>query len=505
MTATPTTSHAQEHIPLITKLVYGSGDWSMASFNTIRQIFFAIFLTDVVGLSPQLASFAALIGIVWDAINDPIIGTLSDRVRTRWGRRRPFLLFFAIPFGAAFVMLWWAPPWHSQIALMIHVTLAYMISDTLQTLVVVPFLSLTPDLTEDYDERTSLTTYRMLFNLIASLAAAAGAPEIVASSSTPQHGYLIMSLIFGGLGAIPFLAIFFIARERKDHINLPTPSIKQSLKAAWENRPFRIATTINLLNWVTFDLVALMIPFYIRYWIDEGAQNHQIKIPLLGSLTTKSLTFFILLTTAIAALPLWSHLAHRWSKRRAYIVGMSFWAVVQLLIITILPGQRAAILIMALFAGISVSTAHVLPNALFPDVLEWDELRTGQRRDGMYYGILNLVRKLTGAIAIFLALQVLGLFGYQTPTAGATVFQQAPQTLMAIRILTGPVGSLFLLGAIIAATFYPVSRERHTRIRSLLARRRVRDAQRRADAASLLVSIDPTTNPSLHNSAKIDK
>ena len=140
---------------------------------TIRQIFFAIFLTDIVGLSPQLASFAALVGIIWDAVNDPIIGTLSDRVRTRWGRRRPFLLFFAIPFGAAFVILWWAPPWHSQIALMIHMTLAYMISDTLQTLVVVPFLSLTPDLTEDYDERTSLTTYRMLFNLIASLAAAA--------------------------------------------------------------------------------------------------------------------------------------------------------------------------------------------------------------------------------------------------------------------------------------------------------------------------------------------
>src|SRR5215203_4419768 len=87
------------HLPRRVKWLYGAGDWSLASFNTLRQIFYAIFLTDVVGLDARLASFAALIGILWDAINDPIIGTISDRLRTRWGRRRPFLLFFSIPFG----------------------------------------------------------------------------------------------------------------------------------------------------------------------------------------------------------------------------------------------------------------------------------------------------------------------------------------------------------------------------------------------------------------------
>ena len=93
-----------------TKLAYGTGDWGTASYGTLRQIFYAIFLTDVVGLEPRLASFAALIGIIWDAINDPIVGVLTDRMRSRWGRRRPFLLFFAIPFGLSFMLLWWAPP-----------------------------------------------------------------------------------------------------------------------------------------------------------------------------------------------------------------------------------------------------------------------------------------------------------------------------------------------------------------------------------------------------------
>ena len=77
--------------PFLVKLVYGTGDWSISSFNTLRQIFYAIFLTDVVGLEPRLASVAALLGVIWDAINDPLVGILSDRVQTRWGRRRPFL------------------------------------------------------------------------------------------------------------------------------------------------------------------------------------------------------------------------------------------------------------------------------------------------------------------------------------------------------------------------------------------------------------------------------
>lgn len=465
---------ATHTLPFITKLIYGSGDWSMSSFNTIRQIFYAIFLTDTVGLRPQLASLAALTGIIWDAINDPLVGSISDNTQTKWGRRRPFLLLFSIPFGAAFILLWWAPPWNSQLILFIHITLAYMLADTLQTLVVVPFLSLTPELSQDYDERTSLTTFRMLFNLLASLAVAAGAPEIVASFANRQTGYLAMGAIFGSLSIFPYILIFLTTRERFSLAADNRFSPLESFTSTWRNRPFRIATLINLLNWVTFDLVALMLPFFIRYWIDQGNLQHQIYIAPIGNLTTESLVFLILLTTAILALPLWSFLAQRWNKRNAYITGMLFWAIVQFLILTITPGQLSYILILAIFAGISVSTAHVLPNALFPDILEWDEILTGQRRDGLYYGILNLTRKLASAFTIFAALQVLGLFGYQTPPASASSFTQSPQTLLAIRYLTGPIGGFLLIGAIVTAFFYPVSRETHARMRYLLAKRRDR-------------------------------
>ncbi|HTP11722.1 MAG TPA: MFS transporter [Anaerolineae bacterium] len=483
------TTNAQP-LRLWTKLIYGSGEWSIASFGTLRQIFYAIFLVDVVGLEPRLASFAALVGVIWDAVNDPIVGVFTDRMKSRWGRRRPFLLFFTIPFALGFLALWYAPPFESQLALMLYCMLAYMLSDTLQTLVVVPYYSLMPEVAPGYDQRTSVTGYRMVFNLLASLATAVIGPMIVKSTLsagfTQQQGYLITAALFGGLAMIPFFLIFATVRERfanqaeKDR-EVP---FRQSARTAWQNVPFRFATALYMLNWITFDLVALMLPFFLTYWIAQG--NLTAKVNLFGeSFTLESAVLGLLLITAVIAVPFWTWLARKLDKRRAYIIGMSFWVFVQLLILTVQPQQVELILALAVLAGLSVSTAHVLPDAIFPDVIEWDELRTGRRQEGVYYGIKNFVRKLTGAFAIFFALQVLGWFGYQAPPDGVTQFAQSAATQQAIRYLTGPIGALMLIGAIAVAYFYPLTRERHERILRLLEKRRAREAALTAESSAI--------------------
>jgi glycoside/pentoside/hexuronide:cation symporter, GPH family len=460
-------------LSLWVKLVYGTGDWSAASYGTLRQIFYAFFLTRVVGLDARLASIAALVGIIWDAVNDPLVGILTDRMRSRWGRRRPFLLFFAIPFGASFMLLWWAPPWHNQIALAATVTIAFMISDTFATLCGVPFASLLPELSPDYDERTTLTSFRIFFNLLASLVTAVAAPSIIHAfqdaGMTQQQGYLIVAGIFGGLAAIPFLLIFAFVRERYGAIDRPqeTTTFSQTVRTAWANVPFRFASLIYMLNWITFDLVALMMPFYLIEWIARG--DSLASVNFLGStVDLQSAVFALLLITATAVLPFWLWLSHRLGKHIAYIIGMVFWAGVQVAIFLVQPGQITLVFSMAFLAGLSVSAAHVLPDAMFPDVIEWDELRTGRRQEGIYYGVKEFIRKLTGALAIFLALQVLGWFGYQKPPEGVTNFLQLPVTLTAIRVLIGPVGAVMLFSAVITTWFYPLTRERHARIRHLL-------------------------------------
>ncbi|NSW53127.1 MAG: MFS transporter [Anaerolineae bacterium] len=468
------------------KLVYGSGDIGRASFNTLRMIFYAIFLTDVVGLDPRLASFASLVSIIWDAINDPIVGALSDNVRTKWGRRRPFLLIFAVPFALAFLMLWWAPPWQSQVLLMLTVTLAYMISDTVQTLISVPYLSLTPEIADDYDERTSLTTFRMMWNLIASLVTAALSPAIVdgvvAGGATLQQAYLIVAAIFGGISIVPFMLIFAVVRERPQpavHPHDEHLSFKSTLKEFVQNTPFQYATGIYVANWIAFDIVSLMLPYFLLYWVGSG--NLLATVSLLGAnIGLETIALGTMFGVAILTLPLWNWVSKKMSKPQAYLIGLALWLTIEALVLTVGQGQYTYMLVLCLFVGIFTSNAHIIPEAMFPDVIDWAELKTNQRREGTYYGAINFIRKLSSAVASFLALQVLGWSGYQSPSMGTTVFIQSDRALNAIRFLTGPMIIVFLLIAGFFTLRYPLTRDRQHRIRRSLERRQRREERRRS-------------------------
>jgi len=260
-------------------------------------------------------------------------------------------------------------------------------------------------------------------------------------------------------------------------------------RAAWRNVPFRFAMALYMLNWVTFDLIALVLPYYLIYWVARG--DVLASAVFLGEpVALGSLVLGLMLVVAVASLPLWIGVARRYSKRGAYIVGMAFWALVQCAIAAIQPGRIGLCLLLAVLAGLGVSTAHVLPDAIFADVIEWDELYTRRRNEGLYYGAKNLMRKLTGAIAVFVALQVLGWFGYRAPAADAVRATQSPATLGAIRFLMGPAGALLLIGAIAVAWFNPLTRERYARVRRLLQRRHNRES-----AAMRAIAVDSASRP----------
>jgi Na+/melibiose symporter-like transporter len=153
------------------KWAYGSGDLSFSLITTIIGAYFAIFLTDVVGMPAGVAALAIFIGGTWDYLNDPLVGHISDRARTRWGRRRPFLLFGAIPLVLIFSLMWWRPPIEGAFALGAYFTVIYLLYEIAATFVYMPYFALTPELTSDYDERTSLVTIRAFFSIFGSLVA----------------------------------------------------------------------------------------------------------------------------------------------------------------------------------------------------------------------------------------------------------------------------------------------------------------------------------------------
>jgi len=438
-----------------TKLLYGFGDIGFSLTSTILGAFFAIFLTDVVGLAPGVAAIAIFVGRSWDYINDPLIGHLTDRTRTRWGRRRPFLLFGALPFGLAFCLLWLRPPFESQIALAVYYALAYLLFDMAATFVYMPYYALTPELTSDYDERTSLTSFRMFFSIVGSLVAFT-IPILIVGGFNPQNlqRVALMGAVFGGASALPLLSVFFGTREREEFMQQEQPSLRESFKAAVRNKPFIFGAVIFLLTWVSIDILQASLLYFVKYILGREAQSDLI----MG----------VIFVTAIFSLPIWNYAAHHWDKRTAYICGIAFWAVVQVVLITTGAATPTALVIfLCVLAGIGVGAAHVLPWSILPDAIEWDEWQTGTRHEGMFYSLITLMQKIASSLAVPLILLLLEVSGYIPNSAS-----QPPQALWGIRLAVGPIPAILLCGGLLFAALYPLKRqEYHTLVKDLEARR----------------------------------
>jgi len=444
-----------EHLSRWTKLAYGIGDTGFSLTTTIVAAYFAIFLTDVVGVSPGIAAIAIFIGRTWDYFNDPFIGHISDRTRTRWGRRRPFLLWGALPFAIAFMLLWWRPPINSTTVLVIYYAIAYVLFDSAATFTYMPFYALTPELTSDYDERTSLTTYRMFFSIAGSLVAFT-IPLMIVNGFSPQNAnrVLTMGIIFGIASALPLFITFFGTKERQEFMQQEQPRIKDSLKAALKNRPFIFSAGIYLVTWMCMDILQTTLLYFIKYVIHREAQSDLI----MG----------MIFVVAIFALPMWNWASSRWNKRKAYIAGSAFLATVLMVLISLNAATPfTLIIVLCMLAGIGVGAAHVLPWAIIPDAIEWDELQTGERHEGMFYSLVTLMQKVASSIAIPLVLLVLYITGYVPNT-----LQQPPNALLGIRIVIGPIPAVILSLGILFAVLYPLDRERYAEVNQELEMRR---------------------------------
>jgi len=439
----------------IQKIIYGIGDIGFSLTGTIIGAYFAIFLTDVVGINPAIAAAAIFIGRTWDYVNDPIFGHLSDRTRTRWGRRRPFLLFGALPYAIAFALMWWHPPLQTDKSLAIYYAIIYVFYDAAATFVYMPYYALTPELTSDYDERTSLTSTRMFFSILGGLIAFT-VPMMIIGVLSPGNAQrvLLMGITFAIVSAIPLLIVFFNTRERPEFIQQEQPSLRQSFRAAWGNKPFIFGMFIFLFTWVSFDILTTILLFFIKYALRQEANSDLI----MG----------IIFITAICALPVWNYASRRLNKRLAYIIGIAFWAVVQLVLVTIQPSSSfGLILFLCVLAGIGVGAAHILPWSIIPDAIEYGEMKTGERHEGMFYSLITLSQKVASSIAIPLALLVLSATGYVPNRA-----EQPASAILGIRILAGPIPAALLCLGILFAALYPLGRESYTQIAKELENRR---------------------------------
>lgn len=449
-----------------TKMAYGAGDLGPAITANIVVVFLLVFFTNVAGLDPGLAGSILLIGKIWDAINDPMLGALSDRTESKWGRRLPWMLWGAVPFGFFFFLQWVVPhfsdnPSTNQWGLFWYYVVISIFSNAFYTVVNLPYTALTPELTQNYDERTSLNSFRFAFSISGSILSLIIALVLFGVfPNDPIKQYLLIGGVCAVLSVLPLYWCVFGIRERvlegeaRRQANPPPPqtmSYWEQLKAAFRNRPFLYVVGIYLCSWLAVQNTVAIIPYFVQNWMGLAEQDFtQVVIAVQ--------------VTGLIMLFVWTAVSKRVGKKAVYFMGMSVWVIAQIGLFLLQPGQVVWMYVLAVMAGFGVSTAYLVPWSMIPDVIELDELNTGQRREGLFYGYMVLLQKVALAIGVFLVGQSLQVSGFLKTVAGQPKPIQPDSALWAIRLMIGPIPAVILLIGLVLAYFYPITREVHAEI-----------------------------------------
>lgn len=433
------------------KLGYGIGDLGGNLFFTIMGFYLLFYFTDVAGIAAGLAGTAIMIGKIWDAVTDPAVGYLSDRTQTRWGRRRPYmavgavLLFFSMglifmPFGAT-----------GQIALFILATLTYCLVNTAYTLVNIPYSALTPELTDDYYERTVLNGFRMSFAVVGTFVGVSIVLPLVKLFGGTRLAWAGMGFVTGGIMAAAMMTVVFSVREHpKPRLHAQEKIVKSYLQVLGM-KTFLTALIPWTLHMTGVNVLQTSLLYYFRY-IYRNEAAFQVALP-------------ILLGAAVLAIPVWVRISKGIGKKWSYNLGMGIFAFGVLLFFFI--GHRTGVqvsYVIMFVGGLGFATHYVMPWAIIPDVVEFDYSETGVRREGVFYGMWTFSSKIGQAVGIALSGWILTIFGYQESIGGVQAVSQSSSAMFGIRLLTGPVPALFFIGGIIVLSFFPITTNRYQEI-----------------------------------------
>jgi len=461
-------------LKLRTKIAYGMGDIYGGGGATIISMYYMYFLVEVVRLNPALAGTAFLISKIWDAVTDPFMGIISDNTRTRFGRRRPYFLAGIILIFISFVLMWTPVGFQKEGSKFIFVLLAYLFFSTVYTMVMVPYNALATELTSDYDQRTKLSTYRMIFSNIAGILAGVLAKDVfvdVMYKDDPAKGFLVMGVVFGLFFSLPYLATFFFCEEDPEVMNEPKKkvgSVKDFLKGYLVEplslRPFRFVVMMYLFGFMAQDAVMAMAIFFLNYSLGISSMM-TLLIPVYASM--------------LVAIPVAELVANKIGKKKTYVLSGFLWIAAFCMIPFMHAGMSTkTIYIFGALFGTAAAGIQVMVFAMFPDVPDADELFSGQRREGIFSGIFTFLRKTGGAIVMFFVGNSMQWAGFIPPVdkvvdgVTKTVQQtQTPAFLLVLLLIFILVPVIFIVIAIIACGKYPLTKPVHSRLKNLLKER----------------------------------
>ncbi|HWQ58984.1 MAG TPA: MFS transporter [Clostridia bacterium] len=394
------------------RLGYACGDIYGGGSFLIFSMLFMNFLVLVEGMPVVLASTVIFVGRIWDAITDPIMGNLSDKTRSRFGRRRIYFLVGIPLVFASFVMLWYSFGMQSITLKVFYYIFAYMFLDAAFTVVMVPYNAILPDITSDYNERTRFTATRMAFSAGTAILAAV-VPSILIKSigggvngPAQKPGYLAMGLVFGAIFALGWLFTFLGTKERED-LPEPEPFSIREWFSVFNNKTYRVFLGVFIFIQVAIDLLLALFIFYIDIVVLQY-KNYEV---VMGVLLVCQLLFMFLHNI----------LAQKKGKCYPLYVGIPIWVAASVCFAFVSSATPLwVILSLSVLIAVGAAAGNLATWAMLSDTCDVDELITGKRREGIYSGFTTFMRKFASGAAVL----VMG-FGLQLAGFDQTAYNQA--------------------------------------------------------------------------------
>ena len=421
-------------------IAWGIGTLGPVTVLTATNALLLRFLTDNYGLAAGLAATLIAVSKFYDAFADVAMGIVSDRTRSRWGRRRPYLIGGAVLLAVSLLAIFAAPNFAGETARTVYMALILMFYATAYTIFNVPYMAMPGEMTRDYHERSELMRWRVYGVGMAILIASAIGPKLLDWFGGGGDAYAKMAMVFAPIIILAGIVAFAgTAHAPSTERSATHHGIGAQIRSAAGNRPFVVLVLVKFITLMSLGVQSIFPFFFQRI----------LAVPngVLG-------TYFLYQTSMFLIAPsLWLWCSRRWGKKRTFMAALALSLPVWLSWMLAVQGEPLwMVYLRGVVIGISGSGVILMGQSMLPDTMEYDHLRTGLRREGVFAALYTTVEKFSGAIGVALVGALLGAYGYVQSRGGAV--DQPASALWAIRIAMAYVPAAITLAGMAALAFY---------------------------------------------------
>jgi GPH family glycoside/pentoside/hexuronide:cation symporter len=446
--AAATAAHTSEPLTLKTKLLYGAPSFAGAAMIIPIFIHMPKFYADVVLVPLGFLAMAIAIARSLDALSDPLMGWISDHTHTRLGRRRPYMLIGAPLCGVAFFCLLNPPASLTGGGAAIWFGVTFILYFLFHTVYVLPHYALGPELTQNYHERSTLFAWRESFTILGTIVAAA-APGIMmkASHLTERQVFFRLGIFFGITLTVLYGLLVLNIKERPDFVARESNPLVPGVRRALRNRPFGILLGTYVVSSIAGAIPATMMPFFNAYVIRPANPAFWLSMLLLG--------YFAF---GFLSLPAWVWFARRVGKLNAYLTSFFLGITGGSAMFLLGPGDIWQLMVLICWAGIGFGAGLFLTPSMQADVIDYDELYTGKRREAQYTAFWSMLPKFVAIPSAAVPIAILASLGY-IPNA-----IQVPSVVFAIRTIFALGPAICSALSFLIARRFPITETIHNKI-----------------------------------------